>query len=282
MNLQPNALPGLVLRPEFTEIKASLNERLQIELDSHWYDIQGIPTPIPSVTTILGIINKAEILLPWAERTVAQKTFSLIQQYPPPNSPTKLELTNWIQPILHTAQNWPNQLTQIASDAGNLVHNATEQHLKGTPLELLTQQTKTAVQTAVKFLQTQDLIPLDAEFLCWDPNLFYAGTIDCVALHPDQTLAVIDWKTGRQIYEEHHYQVAAYAKALQKMTGTRVSHAYVVKLPRPDQSASAFRFIEVKDIDLEYDTFLASLSLWRRIHRSFQPERLLTEYAQRQ
>ena len=43
-------------------------------------------------------------------------------------------------------------------------------------------------------------------------------------------LVALDWKIGNGLYPEHLLQVAAYAKALEEMSGESVSEAWAVRL----------------------------------------------------
>ena len=54
----------------------------------------------------------------------------------------------------------------------------------------------------------------------WHPSEYYAGGIDAVARTEDGELVVIDFKTGG-LYDEAAYQLAAYAVALEELTGER-------------------------------------------------------------
>ena len=68
----------------------------------------------------------------------------------------------------------------------------------------------------------------DVEVNVFHPELLYAGQIDCVARCGNRVI-IIDWKSGRDIYDNHAMQVAAYAMAYEAMTGEAVAEAWVVK-----------------------------------------------------
>jgi hypothetical protein len=52
----------------------------------------------------------------------------------------------------------------------------------------------------------------------------YAGSMDALArkMNDGRGLVVLDWKTSNRLNDEYAYQVAAYAKALEEMTGVCV------------------------------------------------------------
>jgi hypothetical protein len=94
----------------------------------------------------------------------------------------------------------------------------------------------------------------------------YAGTMDAVATrrNPDgsRSLVALDWKTSNMIHMEYAWQVAAYAKALEEMTGEKVTSALVVRF---EKEAPVYEVRKVKDIDAAFKAFLACLSIYKAI-----------------
>ena len=80
----------------------------------------------------------------------------------------------------------------------------------------------------------------DIEVNVFHPELLYAGQIDCVARCGNRVI-IIDWKSGRDIYDNHAMQVAAYAMAYEAMTGEAVAEAWVVKSGRHGFEAKRVR-----------------------------------------
>ena len=92
----------------------------------------------------------------------------------------------------------------------------------------------------------------------------YAGTIDWIAEGPDG-LELLDWKTSRGIYPEHHLQVSAYLESARKFAP--IKRAWLVRLPK-----TAGDHLEVRELgdlgsrkiapaDL-YRAFLAARAAW--------------------
>ena len=80
----------------------------------------------------------------------------------------------------------------------------------------------------------------DVEVNVFHPELLYAGQIDCVARCGNRVI-IIDWKSGRGIYDSHAMQVAAYAMAYEAMTGEAVAEAWVVQSGRHGFAAKRVR-----------------------------------------
>ena len=117
------------------------------------------------------------------------------------------------------------------------------------------------------WFRSSGLTPVRMEQPVWDSDLEFAGTIDIVASHPQNGLGILDLKSSRSIYEEHHMQVAAYLTAGRNFAD--LAWGKLVRLPKSIEETS----IETREIgDLPkrtltetqlLDSFLACLKLWR-------------------
>jgi hypothetical protein len=108
------------------------------------------------------------------------------------------------------------------------------------------------------------------EAMLYSVKYRYAGSADAIA-YRDGKLTVLDWKTGNGIYPEYGLQVAAYAKALEEMTGEPVSEAWTVRLGR---TGLDFESQRVVDLDRAFISFRAALYLWRALQGNLlQPAR---------
>jgi len=63
-------VPGLPWRPPYAgqSIHRDPETELRHGNDEHWYKVAGAPRSYPSVTTILGLIDKSKALLGWHQR----------------------------------------------------------------------------------------------------------------------------------------------------------------------------------------------------------------------
>jgi len=106
----------------------------------------------------------------------------------------------------------------------------------------------------------------DVERHCAEQKVYhrthkYAGTVDAVATINGE-YSVIDWKTSKAVYPEYYLQVAAYAKALEDMEGRPVDSAYIL---RCDKKTGKFQCVQSENFELDFDAFLASQRLRRRL-----------------
>ena len=89
---------------------------------------------------------------------------------------------------------------------------------------------------------------------CLRARFRYAGFIDAVGLNAEGDLVVIDFKSGKGVYNAYALQVAAYCKALEATCRCKepVRNAYVLHF---NQSNANFDFLKVKDVDACFASF---------------------------
>lgn len=93
----------------------------------------------------------------------------------------------------------------------------------------------------------------------------YAGSVDAVA-EMNGKVIVLDWKTSNNIHPDHAFQVSAYAKAYEEMTGKDVKEAWVVRFEKHERKKAQVK--EVADVDEAFKTFLAARSLFRGLYEN--------------
>ena len=82
----------------------------------------------------------------------------------------------------------------------------------------------------------------------------YTGFIDAVGLNSEGDLVVIDFKSGKGVYNAYALQLAAYCKALEVTCRCKdpIRNAYVLHF---NQSNANFDFLKVKDLDACFASF---------------------------
>jgi predicted RecB family nuclease len=145
---------------------------------------------VPSVTTIIGILNKPA-LLKWAWQCGVDGIDYL-------------------------------KARDSAADAGTLAHSMILAHLKREELDTSEYSKDTIDQAENSFLsylnweKQHTLDPMIVEQPLVHQALKYGGTPDFYG-KVDETLSLVDFKTGKGLYPEYEYQLAAYAYMLPEM-----------------------------------------------------------------
>ncbi len=118
---------------------------------------------------------------------------------------------------------------------------------------------ETVVQNFTRWRRKGGLDIHLTETMVYSAKYRYAGAMDAVAYRKGKMVA-LDWKTSNGFYSEYALQVAAYAKALEEMTGEPVAEAWAVRFGKREPE---FEARKVTDLDTAFNAFRAALYLWR-------------------
>ena len=223
------------------------------------YQVEGYDEPFPSVTTVLNIIAKPA-LIPWARNVALQDVRDTLYEHLDSGGQAINEL--WVDSIIEQARQRPDQVRDEAADFGIASHTLIEQIIQGEKPEV----TPEFVQVVDNFTEWRRKARLDihlTETTVYSDKYHYAGSMDAVA-YRGNALVVVDWKTSNGLYREYALQVAAYAKALEEMTGQPVKEAWAVRFGK---KAPEFEARKVRDLEDAFIAFRAALYLWKAMRR---------------
>jgi len=167
----------------------------------HRYTLDG--KRIPSVTTILGVLDKPGLPY-WAAGLVARDAVTNHDYW-------QQRIHNGEDPerIIRDLKRSPWQERDKAARRGTRIHMVLEAAAHGDPTDC-PQDLLPMAQQAVDLLDRENIQALETEARGYNRALWYAGTIDLIATINGKTW-LIDWKSSRSIHETHILQVAAYA-----------------------------------------------------------------------
>lgn len=112
------------------------------------------------------------------------------------------------------------------------------------------------------------------ETIVYDLDLEYAGTVDFVC-RVDNELTIIDWKTSNYISDHWGLQLAAYAKAFEKMYGTEVKNAWIVWFPEAKPNQKGYRILNEKQLgnmEDNFQDFLHTQQVYLRANQDEKPK----------
>ena len=188
---------------------------------------------VPSVTTILGILNKPA-LLDWAWRCGCDGL-----DY--------------------------KAVRDQAADIGTLAHYLILCYLKGeTPdtSEYSAQDITQAETCLIKYWDWEKENPIEpvlVEEVLVSERYGFGGTIDCLAKLNGE-LILIDHKTGKGIYPEMFYQLAAY-RALLDEHGHHIASARILRIGRDKNEGFEERVMT--DLSKQWQIFTHCLEIYR-------------------
>ncbi len=166
----------------------------------------------------------------------------------------------WVDAIIEQARRRPDQVRDEAADFGTQAHTLIEDIIQGVEPEIPPEMGP-VVENFTAWRWNAGLDIRFTETMVHSAKYRYAGTMDAVAYRNGKVVA-LDWKTSNGLYPEYDLQVAAYAKALEEMTGEPVSEAWAVRFGKTKPEFEARR---VEDLDTTFNAFRAALFLWRSI-----------------
>jgi len=107
-----------------------------------------------------------------------------------------------------------------AKEIGKEVHAVVEHFFKGEIDRIKIDEREDKVQTCygafLAWANMHELKPIDTEVYVYNDLLDYCGTLDWIG-HVDGELTLIDYKTGKGIYDEALFQAAAYGRAWERL-----------------------------------------------------------------
>lgn len=171
---------------------------------------------VPSVTTIIGGGIPKPALAPWNAKMVA--TFAVDHR----ESWEGLDREDAIDLLKRS----PFRHTKKRAEEGTIVHAALDAHAAGVvdPADiptLLDKALQKQVEGALQFLRDFDVRPGWTEATIFSREHEYAGTTDVVGdvtfppemfISPQDATCIIDYKTGKAIYDDYLVQLIAYAR----------------------------------------------------------------------
>lgn len=227
-----------------------LGSDLEFNAKNHRYKIAGTKTYVPSVTTILGLLNKP-FLVAWAANIGADAVAALLEEVcadEDRKGQTLEEAADWLGEAAHAAAKQAHaEKRDEGASIGTEVHQAIHAwHLD--PMSVEPPENWSAQLAFDAFLEwwaSQNLKALEVERIVADPHGNYCGTLDLIAQSNDGAIHLVDIKTSNKsdsnplgIYPENLFQLAAYAMAFEAETGRMVDYAWIVAAGKDGRLAS--------------------------------------------
>ncbi len=227
------------------------------EKHEYWWNATG---PLPSVTKIIGTIDKSGPLVGWAKRVTAEAALA-----------HRDELAGWVKDFgLDGAVSMLTKAAtakrESAADMGTRVHALADSLARGLET-VVTEEERPFVEAYMAYLREKEPRFLYSEDMVCSLKHGYAGTFDAIVVIGGETW-MIDNKTAKGTYPETALQLAAYANA--DFIG-RPNLRTQGRIPRIDRYGvlhlrpEGYRLVEYKVTPDTFDAFLDALRLtaWR-------------------
>lgn len=225
--------------------------------EQHGYYWNG-EGPIPSVTTILGIIDKSGPLVGWAKREVANAAVRNLTGLGDMVAASGPEATaRWLATI-------PGYQRDKAADRGSDVHALAEAISRGQSV-IVPDELAGYVDAFAAWQREWQPEYLAAEEMVCSLRYHYAGTLDAIIRVAGETW-IVDYKTSKGVYPETGMQLAAYAHAdfigrpgVRRRFRIPTIDSYGVLHLRPD----GYEFVPYRVTGDTFTAFLNARRLWQ-------------------
>jgi len=235
-----------------------------------FYEIDGVL--YPSVTHILTAINKPALVF-WAanqERTlVTEAAADLHAEWCREIVPVEIPRAAYLATLRSRLGHQKAHQKQLAAagDIGTETHKYIEWFLRTAigadagPKPVVCDAALWGFMAFEDFAKSVNLKPVLIEQTVYSKVHGYAGTMDLLA-RVNGELTLIDFKTGKAVYNESHLQSAAYSVALAEMGYAPTRAALIIRLPKVDTDP-AFEVVTVPPVADLFPVFLAVKELWK-------------------
>ena len=240
------------------------NKITRIDKEERTYFVDALDMELPSVTTIIGQLDKSGPLMGWAVKVMGE----YLQAHPE-------ELKDNPADTYKKAKGWYKELSRQAMDLGSEIHNLLEVHLKGQKVEGLLEANPLLNKPFEEFLAwkgTRKFELVESEHIVWS-HLKYAGTLDCVA-KLDGKLYLADFKSSKAIYDDYLMQVAAYMKAYEErindghVIDRKVEGVGILRLPKTEKDTFEWKEYTLTEVEDAFESFMCLVSYWWSKKRS--------------
>jgi hypothetical protein len=209
---------------------------------------------LPSITNVLSVINKPA-LPRWSALEVAKKAWEL-----------RLSLPNMDEAdAVDVLKGAPWRKSDRAAERGTTIHAYLEARLLGREPETVEGEALRYRAGAEAWLAEWQPEPVATELTVFSDE--YAGTGD-LWCRRDGTFCIVDFKTGKGIYQEAALQIAALYGAHLTADRTPAPHTFednvqgwVVRI-----GEDGFEAKQVESLDYSLEAFRAALELWQWQH----------------
>jgi hypothetical protein len=239
---------------------------------SRFYNVKG--KEYPSVTTILGCIGKPA-LIAWAAKVeremIIEESANLYETLIDTPRMSKIGWITTLTSRLGKTKASQKELAK-ASEIGSQAHAWIEWQIKSQllheqgPCPVIDAPAMLAVSAWERWKDSVNFKPLLCEQPVWSETHEYAGTMDLLA-EVNGRPTLLDWKTGKAIYQESFLQNAAYRHALLEMGVYGKADGMIVRLPKVETDPE-FQVQPVTEPEPDlFKCFLSVLDLWKWLNK---------------
>lgn len=175
------------------------------------------------VTTIGGIKDKSGPLKYWVAKLMAKFLHGILCE----RGITKFDIDE--AKALHT------KALKDAGLVGTKIHDWIESYIKKeNPVMPEEKNVIIGVNGFLDWIKKSKVKFIESETIIYSKQYDFSGKIDAIAIISNKRY-LIDYKTGTGLYNDVLLQTAAYTKAYEEMTGTRIYGRWAIRIEKRDE-----------------------------------------------
>jgi hypothetical protein len=236
---------------------------------------------VPGVTSVLGIKDKSQALMPWvANETVdhVKAAFLELSEYDVECLQSDpMQMQEWLFSTLDAAKKAYKDKSKQATDVGHATHDWIEKYIKAQiagnqPLQLalngdrmtMDERAISCSEAALGWMRAHSVRWVMAEEKVYSRKYDVAGTLDGVCYvsscdDPDccptpfkDSLSLIDWKSSNALQVEYRWQMTPYKSALKEWKGLDIERRWVIQLGKHDGAFNTWHIDDVANDGADY------------------------------
>lgn len=236
------------------EVKLVIDE----DNDHHYYQIGEDPTFHQGVTGILGVISKYA-LLPWTAKITAE--------YMRKTMITLMKSDRFVKEQYMTDKFWDlfvkrskkqaRFVKEKAAQIGSEAHNSFDRCIRK---EVDMAEDLPFQSSFAYWLKTEKLKIIQGDSKVGSKIHRYGGSFDAIGVDENGKIWIIDFKTGKNIWDTHAYQVAAYGQAMMETYGLdEMPQGVIVRFEKDKKQYERKEILNMND---SFQTFLNAKALF--------------------
>lgn len=248
------------------ETQSLYNGEVKIDFfpTSHRYKLSGEKSYLISATACTGIIDKSRFLIPWAVGLAG----TFLKQFIEKSSANQFSAEELL-PVIDEALTQHTVKKEEAGSIGDLVHAWVESfansmlknHEMPEIADDLDERVLNGINAFLDWYNQNKITFLNTEKIVYSRKYGYVGKYDAIAVVNAKKM-LLDYKTGKAIYNEHFYQVAGYRGAYEEENG-KLDGALILHF---DKETGQLGTKEIDDEQYQKDlpVFLSCLTIKQR------------------
>lgn len=259
-------------------------------------ETDGSRTAQYGVTSVLKIIDKSEVLIPWALKRAMLKLKKLLMEKGYVANEDTLSIGNILfeevlDDIIAQAKKASREELEDAGEVGHQAHSWIESYIlailtdnENRRLELLSklpedERAASCVLAALAWMSEHNVRWLATERKCYSLKHSVAGTMDGLAIVDSCTnteccpipfkdrKSLTDWKSSNGLYISYIFQAAIYKEAYQEETGELIEDIWIIRLDKVSGEFDPWHISNETFISEARAGFLNALNLYKSVHQ---------------